>query len=314
VALVVAAAALAAALVAAPLPQPVGSPMRVAVLQPGTSLEEKWDPSRAGEIADRVWAMTAAASIRGADLVLWPEGALPFRVDADPSYSAALERMAKDLEIEIVVNSVASTPSGGFANSAFLVTPEGVSPQRYDKVHLVPFGEFVPAWARFAFTESLVREVGSFTPGRTPELLPARVPLGVAVCFEVVFPDLPAAQVRRGAQLLATVTNDGWYGFSWAPDQHFAQVRLRAAENRRWFARAALTGISGFIDSRGKVVARLDVGADGLLIEDVQPLEGITLRTRWGDWWAWVCGVVGVALVVSSRIIRRAEAGQQRPR
>ncbi|MBD3855152.1 MAG: apolipoprotein N-acyltransferase, partial [Acidobacteria bacterium] len=147
-----------------------------------------------------------------------------------------------------------------------------------------------------------VREVGAFTPGRQPLVLPARVPLAVAICFEVVFPDLPAAQVRAGAQLLTTLTNDGWYGFSWAPRQHFTQVRLRAAETQRWFARAALTGISGFIDPSGKVVSHLDVGETGFLTESVQPMNGITPRVRFGDWWAILCAVASVLMVAIARI------------
>jgi len=164
----------------------------------------------------------------------------------------------------------------------------------------VPFGEFVPRWARFAFTESLVREVGAFTPGAAPSVLQATAPLGVAICFEVVFPDHAAAEVRAGARVLTTLTNDGWYGFSWAPRQHFAQVRLRAAENRRWFVRAALTGISGFIDPSGRVVSRLEVGESGILVDGVQPMTGLTPRARWGDWWAVLCAVATVAMVVAA--------------
>jgi apolipoprotein N-acyltransferase len=290
---------------AAPAPVATGEKLRVVAIQPGTSLEQKWDPSQASEIADRVWAMTADAAVRGADLVLWPESAVPYRLEDDPAYREVVERMAGQFNIEIVLNSVASLDGGGYANSAFLVTGEGVSPVRYDKVHLVPFGEFVPRWARLAFTDSLVREVGSFTPGRQPVILPARVPLAVAICFEVVFPDLAADQVRSGAQLLTTLTNDGWYGFSWAPRQHFAQVRLRAAETRRWFARAALTGISGFIDPTGKVVSQLDVGETGFLTELVQPMNGLTPRVRFGDWWAILCAIATVAIVVVSRSLRR---------
>jgi apolipoprotein N-acyltransferase len=275
--------------------------VRVVAIQPGTSLEEKWDPSHSKEIADRVWSLTADAAVRGADIVLWPEGAVPYRIDDDPAYREVLERMAGQFEIEIVLNSVASLDGGGYTNSAFLVTGEGVSPVRYDKIHLVPFGEFVPLWARFAFTDSLVREVGAFTPGLQPLVLPARVPMAVAICFEVVFPDLPAAQVRAGAQLLTTLTNDGWYGFSWAPRQHFAQVRLRAAETRRWFARAALTGISGFIDPSGRVVSHLDVGETGFLTESVQPMIGITPRVRFGDWWAMLCVAATVLILVTAR-------------
>jgi apolipoprotein N-acyltransferase len=136
-------------------------------------------------------------------------------------------------------------------------------------------------------------------------VLPARVPLAVAICFEVVFPDHAAAQVRAGAQLLTTLTNDGWYGFSWAPRQHFAQVRLRAAETRRWFARAALTGISAFIDPTGRVVSQLEVGETGFLTESVQPMMGLTPRVRFGDWWGMLCAVATVAMVVVSKMPRQ---------
>ena len=132
-------------------------------------------------------------------------------------------------------------------------------------------------------------------------VLPAHVPTGVAICFEVVFPDLVSAQVRGGAQLLTTLTNDGWYGFSWAPRQHFAQVRLRAAESRRWFARAALTGISGFIDPNGRVVSSLGVGETGALAQSVQPMGGLTPRVRFGDWWAVLCAVATMLILGASR-------------
>jgi apolipoprotein N-acyltransferase len=301
VALVFSVVSLSVVVVTSPSMQPTGEELRVAAIQPGTTLEEKWDPSQSREIADRVWKMTAEAAVHGANLVLWPESAVPYRLDSDAAYAEIVVQMAEQFEIEIMLNSVASLDSGGYTNSAFLVTGEGVSPERYDKVHLVPFGEFVPVWARLAFTESLVREVGAFTSGKKPVVLPASVPAGVAICFEVVFPDLIAAQVRGGAQLLTTLTNDGWYGFSWAPRQHFAQVRLRAAETQRWFARAALTGISGFIDPAGGVVSQLDVGETGILAESVQPMTGLTPRVRFGDWWAILCGVATVLLVGISR-------------
>jgi apolipoprotein N-acyltransferase len=304
-ALMVATAALVLAVFVAPAPSPSGEGLKIAAIQPGTSLEEKWDPSQSREIAERVFAMTARAASLGADLVLWPEGAVPYRLDTDPVFSEGLERMADELGVEIVLNSVGSHAGGGYTNSAYLVTPEGVSPIRYDKVHLVPFGEYVPRWARFAFTDSLVREVGAFTPGEKPLILPARVPIGVAICFEVVFPDLAAAEVRAGSEIMTTLTNDGWYGFSWAPKQHFAQVRLRAAETQRWFVRAALTGISGFIDPFGQVEASLGVGETGLLTEVVQPMRGLGPRARWGDWWAMLCAGASVVMVVAWRVPRR---------
>ena len=244
--------------------------------------------------------MTADAAVRGADLVLWPEGAVPYRIDDDPAYREVVERMAGQFEIEIVLNSVASLDGGGYTNSAFLVTGEGVSPVRYDKVHLVPFGEFVPWWARLAFTDSLVREVGAFTPGRQPVVLPARVPLAVAICFEVVFPDLSAAQVRAGAQLLTTLTNDGWYGFSWAPRQHFAQVRLRAAENPALVRAGRTDRDLRFHRSVGARGLAARGRRDRVLTESVQPMTGLTPRVRFGDWWAMLCAATTVLMVACS--------------
>ena len=284
---------------------PSGPAVRVAVLQPGTTLEEKWDPGEWQEIADRVWTLTRRAADAGAEIVLWPESAVPFRIDTDPAYRDLVTGMAGDLGIDIVLNSVAGTVDGGYTNSAFLVTADGVSPVRYDKIHLVPFGEYVPPWADVLTTEALVREVGRFTPGGAATPLPSVVPLGVAVCYEVVFPGHAAAEVRAGAEILVTLTNDGWYGFSWAPVQHFAQVRLRAAESRRWYARAALTGISGFVDPYGRVAQRLDVGDRGLLVADLEPSAALTPRTRWGDWWWVVCLVATVGLLVAGRARRQ---------
>lgn len=293
--------ALAAAVAVSPAPRGRGVDVVVAVVQPGTPLEMKWDPSRGQEIADRVWSMTAEAAVLGADLILWPESAMPFALENDPYYRGTIENFAREFDVEIVLNSIGPLAGGGYANSAYLVQPGGLSPVRYDKVQLVPFGEYVPPWARLAFTESLVREVGAFTPGPAPVVLPASVPLGVAICFEVVFPDLVAREVRDGAEVLVTLTNDGWYGFSWAPLQHFAQVRLRAAETRRYFARAALTGISGFVDPYGKVTSHLEVGQSGVLVEALEPMVGLTPRARWGDWWAILCAVGVVGGLVWSR-------------
>jgi len=311
-ALIFSVVALSLTIVTEQAPVPTGEPLRVAGIQPGTSLEDKWDPSQSREITERVWTMTEEAALKGADLVLWPEGAVPFSLDNDPAYREAVEGLAAQYGVEIVLNSIGSIAGGGYANSAYLVTGDGLSPVRYDKIHLVPFGEFVPRWAQFAFTKSLVREVGAFTPGAKPTVLPARAPLGVAICFEVVFPDHVAAQTRAGAEILTTLTNDGWYGFSWAPLQHFAQVRLRAAEAGRWYARAALTGISGFVDPSGRVHSMLEVGETGIVIEDIQPLTGLTPRARWGDWWAILCAVATGVILVVSRVRCREKSKELR--
>ena len=295
----------AAATLLAPAARPAGEPLAVAVLQPGSSLEEKWDPNEWQEMARRVWELTDEAAARGAKVVLWPESALPFRFDAEPDYRAKVIDAARRLAVVIVLNSVAGNLAEGYTNSAFVVGPDGPVEPRYDKVRLVPFGEFVPWWARLAFTDALVREVGTFMPGAHPVLLDAVVPVGMAICYEVVFAELAASQARQGAELLTTLTNDGWYGYSWAPRQHVAQAVLRSVETRRWLARAALTGISVFVDPSGRVVARLEVGETGVLVAELVPCRGLTPRARLGDWWAVVAAAAVLAMVLAERKRRR---------
>ena len=160
--------------VMAPRFEPRSEPLSVGVIQPGTSLEEKWNPSQWQEMERSVWRLTREAAEAGAVVVLWPESALPYRLDTDPTYREIATRIARDLDITIVLNSVAGSTDAGFTNSAFVIRPAGVEAMRYDKVKLVPFGEYVPSWARLAFTDALVREVGNFTPGRAPALLEHR--------------------------------------------------------------------------------------------------------------------------------------------
>ncbi len=291
--LVAMAVALAAAMsVAAPAPEPEGPPVMVAALQPGTPVSLKWEPAAAGRIFDHVIKLTRQAEARGAALIAWPEGAVPYTLERDPTYREIVTDLARRSDAAIVLNSIGTDPGGAFTNSAYLVTANGISPHRYDKIHLVPFGEYVPFFGRFAFARGLVREVGHFTPGSDLDpLTDGRLRLGMAICFEVVFGDHVAAEVRRGANVLVTISDDGWYGYSWAPHQHFGQAILRAAETRRWVVRAALTGISGFISPEGRVVSRLGTGRAGVLVQAVEPCGGLTPRVRFGDWWLLVCAV-----------------------
>jgi apolipoprotein N-acyltransferase len=291
--------------VVAPPPSFDGEPLRVAVIQPGTSLEEKWDPASWREAEAQVWRLTTQAARQGARLVLWPESAMPYRLDADGGYRNVVAEAAGSLGIDIVLNSVAGSEADGYTNSAFVVTSQGVVPKRYDKVRLVPFGEFVPWWARLGFADSLVREVGSFAPGGDAEVLEAVAPLGMAICYEVIFAELVAGQVREGAELLTTLTNDGWYGYSWAPRQHLAHVVLRAAENRRWFARAALTGISGFVEPSGRLGPTLGIGEQGVLVAEVRLARDVTPRARLGDWWCAAAALAGSMLLICGRIRTR---------
>jgi apolipoprotein N-acyltransferase len=243
---------------------PSSPAVEVAAIQPNVPLEVRWDAQSLGDIEATVWRLTGEAAAK-ASWVVWPESAVPRLLTQDAAYRQGVVTFAQVRGIWLVLNSIASGQEGEYFNSMFAISPRGEL-SRYDKVHLVPFGEYVPPWARLPFLRPLVREVGGFTPGEGARLLPGPTgPFAPAVCYEVAFPLHAASQVRQGASLLVTVTNDGWYGFSAAPYQHLALTILRAVENRRYLVRAANTGISAIVDPQGFVLRRLEVGQQGFI-------------------------------------------------
>lgn len=297
---------------AAPRPVPAGDPVSVVALQPGTTLEERWNPDTWPETARRVWSLSTEAGLGRPDVILWPESAMPYRFDLDAVYQRQVEKLAAETGAAVVLNSVAETTGDGVANAAFAVTPGGAV-SRYDKIRLVPFGEYVPWWGHPFMSDSLVRTIGAFEPGREARVLDVGVPLGAAVCYEIVFPRVVARSVDAGAQVVASLTNDGWYGDSWALEQHFAQGVLRAVETRRWVVRAALTGISGAVDPTGRVVARMEAGETGWFDVEVQPMAGRTPAVRWGDWWTVLCGLIVVVGLAVDRRVRTASGRSPDP-
>jgi apolipoprotein N-acyltransferase len=280
----------------APPFRPAGEPVRAAALQPNVPLEFRWDAGNLSEIEQRVWRLNLEASASGARWIVWPESAIPRYVERDAEYRSAIEEFARRRDAWMLIGSIGfGDGRDEYFNSVFSVSPAGLVPWRYDKVHLVPFGEYVPLAGQLAVLRPLVREVGSFTPGRSTLPLPSPAgPVGVAVCYEVTYPALIAAEVADGAEVLATVTNDGWYGDSAAPRQHLALAQLRAAETRRYMVRAANTGISAIIDPYGRIVASLALDREGSVAADVRPGLGSTPIVRVGG--AVRAGVVALAV------------------
>lgn len=269
---------------AAPSFREGGEGVKAAAVQPNVPLEVRWDPENLKTIESWVWGLSQQAVASGARWVVWPESAVPRSLERDPDFRGALTTFAETHAVWITLNSIGFGEKGKYYNSMYSVTPQGTL-ARYDKVHLVPFGEYVPLLGRVAFFRPLVREVGGFTPGEGVRLLPGPLGfLGGAVCYEVAFPLHAAQQVRRGAGILVTVTNDGWYGETAAPYQHLALAVLRAAENRRYLVRAANTGISAVIDPYGGVLQQLPLGQRGVIVGDVKPGIGLTPATRFAPW------------------------------
>lgn len=242
------------------------SSIPVAIVQPNIPNQVEWDEAAALTNYRRLIQMTADACRPGV-LVLWPESAAwPFLYGRDAILDRDLETFS-DRGCSIVLNT--SHPVSGedevYYNSALLLTP-GAAPARYDKRHLVPFGEYVPLAGVFSFIDKLARQAGNYRPGNSPVLLPFRgEKLGPAICYEVIFPEEVADLTRAGATVLVTVTNDAWYGDTAAPWQHFAAARFRAAEQRRPLLRAAITGVSAIVRPDGSVMSQIGVFREGLL-------------------------------------------------
>jgi len=220
-----------------------GLPVRL--LQPNIPNLTTWDEDAVLRNYRKVIALSTE-NCQPNTLVVWPESAAwPFSYARDPILSRDLQAMVAQGCI-VLFNS--SHPVGdSFYNSAYLLTSGG-KVERYDKRHLVPFGEYIPFKGLFSWMDKLARNAGDFRHADTLTLLPwGDEKIGMAICYEVVYPEEVAQLTRRGATILVTITNDAWYGDTWAPWQHFRAARFRAAENRRPLLRAAITGVSAIV-------------------------------------------------------------------
>jgi apolipoprotein N-acyltransferase len=240
------------------------------------------------------------------DLIVWPESPAPFFTN-DPLFREPVSQMARDTHTWVVTGAIGSTsrmPGGETAsrvfNAAALVSPSGDWTARYDKVHLVPFGEYLPFPRLFAFAGGLTKEVGEFTPGtsRAP-LETGDTRLGIFICYESVFPGEVRQFADQGAQVLVNLSNDGWYGDSGAYAQHLNQTRMRAIENDRWILSATNTGVTASIDPYGRTVARLPRKVRGALVAPYALTSVTTFYARHGDWFAWLCAIISAGALVT---------------
>jgi apolipoprotein N-acyltransferase len=284
-----------------------GEPIRVGLIQGNVEQGDKWDATQAAAIFQDYLRMTRQALSEGAQLVLWPESSTPYPFDEDPDRAAQVRRLAQQARVPILFGSdqiewrVADNRRipDKFFNSAFLVSADGSTAGVYRKMHLVPFGEYVPLQRLLFFAAPLVERVGTFAPGERPELLPVNGHLvSVAICYEVVYPSLVRAFVRGGSELLTTITNDAWFGKTSAPYQHFAQASMRAIEEGRYLVRSANTGISGIVDPYGRVVEQTAIYQPAVVVGEARFLRTSTFYARHGDVLAYASVVVTLALLL----------------
>ncbi|MGA3104851.1 MAG: apolipoprotein N-acyltransferase [Terriglobales bacterium] len=249
------------------------------------------------------------------DFIVWPESPSPFYTN-DPLFQGAVSELARRSGTWVVagsigINNLTQTGGGseGIFNSAALVSPQGTWVGRYDKVHLVPFGEYLPFPKLFAFAGGLTKEVGEFQHGASHAPLDAgEERMGTFICYESIFPDEVREGPLQGAQVLVNISNDGWYGDSGAWKQHLQQTRMRAIENERWLLSATNTGMTASIDPYGRIVGSSERKIRTALIAPYALSAGTTFYTRHGDWFAFVCAIISMGALVVSRwpsVVRR---------
>ena len=248
----------------------------------------------------------SSASSARPDLIVWPESPAPFYGN-DPTFRETVSNLARASQSWMLVGNLGMRNAGEtpehatrLYNSASLVSPGGEWLGRYDKMHLVPFGEYVPFKRVFGFAGGLTQEVGDFSPGTSRAPLQAGSKLGVFICYESIFPDEIRQLAANGAQVFVNVSNDGWYGDSGAYAQHLKQARMRAVENDRWLLRDTNTGVTSSIDPYGRVVSSLPRKVRAALDAPYALTNVTTFYTRHGDWFAYLCAIISVAGVLLS--------------
>jgi apolipoprotein N-acyltransferase len=284
------------------IPSPERGRQAAVVVQPNLDDETQWTPALLERTEDDIQTLSLTPIIgRGkrSDVIVWPEVPAPFYSD-DPVFLRFVASIAKTSGTPVLTGAVGRAPDHAPLNSAVLVSPAGAVATRYDKVNLVPFGEFVP-WPFGLVTQKVSTEAGDFEAGNTVVISPLGTHrMGTFICYESVFPKYIRRFAADGAEVLFNISNDSWFGKSQARYQHLRIVRMRAVENRRWVVRATNNGISASIDPAGRVVEALPEYREAAARLPFGFRSDLTPYTRFGDWFVALCAAGAMAAVVIS--------------
>jgi apolipoprotein N-acyltransferase len=276
------------------------------LVQPNIPVTEDWT----ADSLDRFERQQVMQSLRGIleqqahppSIVVWPEDPGPFYYYEDPHFRSYVDNFARMSHVWLLLGIVAHAPDKSPLNSAMLVSPDGQAVSRYDKVNLVPFGEFVPTPFRW-LTEKISQEAGDFEAGRRVVVSPIGAHrLATFICYESVFPNFVRKFAAGGAEVLFNLSNDGWFGKSAARRQHLEIVRMRAAENRRWILRATNDGITATIDSAGRLRGSLPLYTEATSYTGFSYTAEKTFYTRFGDWFPALCATLALVGLVAERV------------
>lgn len=284
-------------------------PLRIALAQGNIEQHRKWNPLFQDQVIETYRKLSLKAAFDKPDLIVWPEAAIPFYYSLDLKNSALVNAIVRETQTPLLIGSPYRRVVDGRGinyNSAFLISANAEILGRYDKIHLVPFGEFVPFQKALWFVSKMVEMIGDFGRGESAAALQFNgSKLGVLICYEITFPDLTRQAVKQGAQFLVNITNDAWFGKSAASYQHMSMAALRAVENRVPIVRAANTGITGTIDPSGKMRQTTELFVEDVVIAEIVPNRSArTYYSRYGDLFSYLCLAMTAVLAVMAYVSR----------
>lgn len=284
--------------------------MRVSLVQGNIDQSLKWNQTYQKETID-IYRSLSLASLRDSSpgMTIWPETAVPFYFQEVDDFHRRIVSLAVESGNWLLFGSPSYTDSQGrlsFLNTAYLLSPSGNLVAQYNKVHLVPYGEYVPLRRFFPFIEKLTAGIGDFQPGAG--FFPIKAgqhKIGVLICYEGILSEAGRAYKKGGAELLVNITNDAWFGRTSAPYQHLSMTVFRAVENRLFLARAANTGISAIIDPTGRILKKTSIFERNVLQGDVKYITMSAIYAEYGDIFVYVCFVVLISIYLISEKRRK---------
>jgi apolipoprotein N-acyltransferase len=286
----------------------------VVLVQGNIDQNIKWNPLYQEKTIDIYRYLSLSSGISSAGLIVWPETAAPFYFQRPGAFQTQVMEVAKTTRSILLFGSPSYEEEEGklfYSNSAYLLNPDGSVSGRYDKVHLVPYGEYVPLRSIFPFIGKLVAGVGDFRPGTEFKPLPSNhTRLGILICYEGIFPEASREYKQGGAQLLVNITNDAWFGDSSAPYQHLSMTVFRAIENRLSLLRAANTGISAIIDPTGRILFQTRIFERTTLKGRAIMVDEKTFYAAYGDMFVYLCVVALFIMSIFTMQRRRKHAGR----
>ncbi len=285
-----------------------GLPIKAAIIQGNIEQDKKWDITYQKSVLHTYQALTLRAVADSPDLIIWPETALPFPFQNDRILTEELITFQKELDTYMLFGSILvkkdkkaiDSNKIKLSNSAVLLDKNGNVSYIYDKIHLVPFGEYVPLKRFLFFIDKLVYGLGDYYPGDS--YLRAVTPFGsfaTLICYEIIFPGMVRKFFLQEGDFIVTITNDAWFGATSGPYQHFSMAVFRAIENRKPVLRAANSGISGFIDSNGEILSTTKLFDRTYLLSEIKKDNTKTIYTRFGDIFSYLCILISVTLFIS---------------